>query len=38
MNIAGPYWQSDPKDLRQAARLMAMRSRWAVRLRGPPGL
>jgi hypothetical protein len=37
MNIAGPYWQNDPQDLRQAAKLLAMRSRWAARLGRKPG-
>jgi hypothetical protein len=34
MNVAGPYWQEDPRALRQASRLIAMRSRWSQRL--PP--
>jgi hypothetical protein len=29
MHIAGPYWQTDPDDLRRASRLLAMRSRWS---------
>jgi len=40
MNLAGPYWQTDPEALRQAARLLAMRARWAPRLgarKAPPG-
>lgn len=29
MDVAGPYWQTDPEELRQAARLLAMRQRWS---------
>jgi hypothetical protein len=34
MHVAGPYWQNDPEDLRRAARLLAMRSRWTGQLKG----
>jgi hypothetical protein len=36
MNVAGPYWQTDPDALRQAARLVALRARWATRLAERP--
>jgi hypothetical protein len=34
MSIAGPYWQTDARELRQASRLLAMRARWSQAL-GP---
>jgi hypothetical protein len=36
MDIAGPYWQQDPKALRQAARRLALRGRWSQRLPAGP--